>query len=256
MEEANIIDAEIVLDIVYQERPMHLNAMDFLNRYGKQGLAIESNVNRLCQRKILKQAARFSRELGEMIQEKGDIPENSSIWDQTDISGREKLLENFKLKIEESPSVNNTLYRGVSLSIMDRAKPHILMMDSTHIRQYLQIIPATLTDYLSTGIKEDFSYLVPVNSVDGNDTVNMRRELYDHLLNDLGENAMTIANLISLVLYGNSSGKKYISINFFTSDQNFIENFRKIKEDMDMDSLNNGNEVKAALKSINFEKPY
>jgi len=256
MEEANIIDAEIVLDIVYHERPMHLNAVDFLNRYGKQGLAIESNVNRLCQRRILKQVGRFSREFGEMMGEKGDNTGNLSLWDQTHISGREKLLENFKEKIGESISINDIGYRRFVISIIERAKPHIIMMDRPHIRQYLQIIPATLTDYLSTGIKENFSYLVPVNSADGKDTVNTRRELYEYLSNTLGENAMTIANLIGLVLYGNSSGKKYISINFFTWDQKFVENFGKIKDDMGLERLNNGKQVKAALSSINFEKPY
>lgn len=256
MEEANIVDTEILLDIVYQERTDHKDAMEFFNRYGKQGLALESNVNRMCQRILLKQVGRFVNDFGEMIQGKDEGEGNATIWDQVDIAGKEKLLENFKVRSEESTFMNDNCYRRFILSIVEKAKPYMIRMDSIHIRQYLQILPASLTDYLSTGIKENFSYLVPVNSADGKDTVNMRRELYDYFSIQARENAVTLANLISLILYGNSAGKNYISINFFTSDQVFIENFSKIKEDLNPKDLDNGNHVKAALQSISFEKPY
>jgi hypothetical protein len=256
MEEANIVDAEILLDIVYQERPVHQDAKEFFNRYGKQGLAIESNVNRLCQRKVLEQVGRFVKDFGEMIRGKDEGQGNETIWDKADTAEREKLLENFRGRIEESDSMNDRGYREFGLSIVEKAKPYMNQMDSNHIRQYLQILPASLTDYLSTGIKENFSYLVPVNSADGKDTVNMRRELYDYFPIDARENAVTLANLISLILYGNSAGKKYLSINFFTSDQVFIENFWKIKEGLNPKDLDKGNDVKVALQSISFEKPY
>ena len=256
MEEVNIIDSEILMDIIYQDRPEHQKAMEFFNRYGKQGLALESNVNRLCQSKVLNQAGKFVKFFGEMVQERDGNQGTAIIWDKSDVEGREKLLEHFKERIEESALVEGNGFRSFSFSILERAKPYMIQMDSTRIRKYLQIIPASLTDYLSTGIKENFSYLVPVNSANGKDTVNMRRELYDYFPIDSGENAITLANLISLILYGNSAGKKYISINFFTSDQGFIENFRKINDDLNPDDLDNGTEVKAALKSIVFEKPY
>jgi predicted nucleic acid-binding protein len=256
MGEANIVDTEILLDIVYQERPDHQDAMEFFNRYGKQGLALESNVNRMCQRILLKQVGRFVKEFGEMIQGKDEDEGNATIWDQADTAGKEKMLENYKVRTEESTSMNDSGYRRFSLSIVEKAKSYLIRMDSSHIRQYLQILTASLTDYLSTSIKENFSYLVPVNSTDGKDTVNMRRELYDYFSIDARENAVTLANLISLILYGNSAGKNYISINFFTSDRVFIENFRKIKEDLNPEDLDRGNHVKAALKSITLEKPY
>lgn len=256
MEEANIIDAEIMMDIIYGDRPMHREAMEFFNRYGKQGLALESNVNRLCQGNVLKQVGKFVKYFGELVPGKDEDHGNAITWDKSDTAGREKLIEHFKGRIEESTMVDGDGFRSFSLSILERARPYMIQMDSTRIRQYLQIMPASLTDYLSTGIKENFSYLVPVNSADGKDTVKMRRELYDYFSIDARENAVTLANLISLVLYGNSAGKKYSSINFFTSDQDFMENLGKIRKDLNAEDLDNGNEVKAALKSINFEKPY
>ncbi|WP_393971532.1 hypothetical protein OXIME_000091 [Oxyplasma meridianum] len=256
MDIANIVDAEIFLDIIYGDRPMHNNAMEFFNRYGKQGLALESNVNRMCQRKILKNAGKFSKDFGTMFFRNIENPGSSTIWDQADKEKRGKLLERFKEKIEESTFPNDGGYRSFSLSFIERAKPYILLMDSVHIRQYLQIIPASLTDFLSTKIKENFSYLVPVNSADGEDVVKIREKLHGYFSKDVGENGLTLANLISLILYGNSAGKKYICINFFTTDQEFIANFKKIKEDAYTQVPVDGNKVKDALKSINFEKPY
>ena len=256
MDEVNIIDAGILLDIVYDERPMHENAMEFFNRFGNQGLAVESNVNRRCQRSVLKCAGKFVSEFGEFLHGRGEEGNPVDQWDSMDRPLRSTLLESFTRMSIASSQSDGEGYNLFSRSLVNKAKQHLVEMDIIHVREYLQILPAALTDHLSDSIKENFTYLVSLNTVDGKDIVGIRKALYEHISFDSMDTAMTLAGLVCLILYGSPGRKKYNSINFYTGDEIFIEDFKKIREKKHSFIMEDGGDIKVALGSINFEKPY
>ena len=86
--------------------------------------------------------------------------------------------------------------------------------------------------------------------------VGIRKALYEHISFDSMDTAMTLAGLVCLILYGSPGRKKYNSINFYTGDKIFIEDFKKIREEKHSFIMEDGGNIKVALGSINFEKPY
>ena len=256
MGEANIIDTGILLDIVYYRRPMHGNAMEFFKRYGNQGLAVENNVIKRCQRTVLKYAVKFVTDFCILLDGSANENNQSNNWDSMDVTSRSVLLENLIRKSTETPAADSGGYEFFISPLVNNAKQYIVQMDEIHVREYLQILPAALTDHLSDSIKENFTYLLPLNSVDGRDTVTVRNALYSHFLIDSMDTAMTLASLVCLILYGSPGKKKYDFVNFYTEDESFVGNFMKIREDNPAYNMKDGESIKMALKSISFEKPY
>ena len=177
-------------------------------------------------------------------------------WDSMDRPLRSTLLESFTRMSIASPQSDGEGYNLFSRSLVNKAKQHLVEMDIIHVREYLQILPAALTDHLSDSIKENFTYLVSLNTVDGKDIVGIRKALYEHISFDSRDTAMTLAGLVCLILYGSPGRKKYNSINFYTGDEIFIEDFKKIREEKRSFIMEDGGDIKVALGSINFEKPY
>lgn len=256
MGEANVIDAGILLDIVYYMRPMHGNAMEFFKGYGNHGLAVENNVIRRCQRSILKYSVKFVTDFCGLLDGSTDDDNRRNNWDSMDVTSRSVLLENLIRKSTETSPAGSEGYEFFMSPLVNKAKHYIVQMDEIHVREYLQILPAALTDQLSDSIKGNFTYLLPLNSVDGRDTVNMRKALYGHFLIDSMDTAMTLAGLVCLILYGSAGRKKYDFVNFYTEDESFIRNFMKIREDNPAFIMKDGEGIKMALKSISFENPY
>ena len=256
MGEANLIDTGILLDIVYCRRPMHWNAMEFFKGYGNQGLAVENNVIRRCQRSILKYAVKFVTDFCVPLDGSANEDNQRNNWDSMDVTSRSVLFENLIRKSTETIPAGSEGYEFFMIPLVNKAKQYIVQMDEIHVREYMQILPAALTDHLSDSIKETFTYLLPLNSVDGRDTVTIRKALYGHFLMDSMDTAMTLAGLVCLILYGSVGRKKYDFVNFYTEDKSFIRNFMKIREENPAFNMKDGENIKMALKSISFEKPY
>lgn len=226
------LDTNVVLDIIYPERPRSKDATAFYMKFKNYELKIENQVYKECQSLAIKYLNYFTADLQNFI---STNDRHSKKWDLLDQKKRSKLLTLFLDNIKE-PGKNHKLDRiPFYKSLINLSRHEIIYLNFKDLKDYLIGLASEVMRYLSEQIKTRFEYKLPYSPIEREDIIKFKTALLDSLRasvfkrDQIGD-VYILSNIIHLLLYGDSDGNKYSEIVLFTYDKDFLNNFTKIKE--------------------------
>lgn len=146
-------------------------------------------------------------------------------------------------------------------SLINLSRHEIIYLNFKELKDYLIGLPSEVMGYLSEQIKARFEYKLPYSSIEREDIIKFRQALADSLRGSVFKrdqigDMYIIVNVINLLLYGDSDGDLYDKIAVFTFDEDFYNNFNKMKTSPpDLKTENLKTNYPEILRSLSVEFP-
>lgn len=255
----NLLDTNVVLDVVYQERDHHQDSDKFYRTFNYFELSICSRVYEECNRVIINYTTRFGSDLLAYIESK---QRRKKHWDAKDRSERKGVLLGFLSDMAIRYKNDSNGYLPFYKAILDRSRTNIQKMQFSELKEFLLEIPRIMLLYLQGEIKARFKVINQFVDIQQSDTFEFTDKLKNVFSNPYfahrqSEDRRILVNMIGIIVFGDTENNKYSDVTFHTCDQPFTESFANITQlPPKLKNAKYDSYLSIALRALNFSRPY
>ncbi len=253
IENCKLLDTNVVLDIIYDTRKRSKAAIKFYSKFKNYELGIENIVLKESNRIILESANEFIVHFSNFIKKWKDLKNKS--WDDSTYSERLRIIEDFKKHVSEGEGTNK--YKEFIIDVIDKIGYRLSELEVCKINKLFIDLPGYLVNELNKQIKAKFRIIIPYSpsSKDDLNDVNLLKNILNDIFKERGSfDRDILINLIILILNGDVDENHYKQIEFYTEDEDFINNFNIARSKIEKVELKVT--LKDSFKKIAFQKGY
>ncbi len=253
IENCKLLDTNVVFDIIYDTRKRSKAAIKFYSEFKNYELGIENIVKIESNKIILESANEFIFHFSNFIKKWKDQKNKS--WDDSTYSERLKIIEDFKKHISEEEGTNK--YKEFIINAIDKIGYRLSELEESKINELFMEFPGYYVNELNKQIKAKFRIIIPysLSSNDNLNDLNLLKNILNSIFKERGSfDRDILINLIILILNGDVDGNHYKRVEFYTEDEDFINNFNNARSKIEKEGLKDT--LKDSFKKIAFLKGY
>jgi len=253
IENCNLLDTNVVFDIIYNTRKRSKAAIKFYSEFKNYELGIENIVLKESNKVILESAYEFINHFTNFLKKWKDQKNKS--WNDSTYSERLRIIGDFKKHVFEEQGTNK--YKEFIIDVIDKIGYRLSEMEVGEINKLFIELPGYLVNELNKQIKAKFRIITPYSPSSNDDFNDL--DLLKNILNSIFKERSSfdrdiLINLIILILNGDVYGNHYKHVDFYTEDEDFINNFNNACAKIEKEGLKVT--LKDSFKKIAFLKGY
>ncbi len=256
---AFLIDTNVVLDIVYSQRPRYQNAENFYRGFSNKQLAVEPKVHKECNKVLMDHAWAFSSDLQGYIY--SDRKKSKKPWDSLRPAQRKTILNNFMTFVsKQDPNQDGKVpfYK----QIIERVGTELSRLSLLDLKDFLVELSQSMWDHLRSEVRARFEYYVPVGDITNEAHYKFISDLKSKLSSNYfngkqSEDRLILTSVIHLIAFGDINGNEFDTITFYTYDEPFLNVYQSLLANPPLFQEKEYNTyLTKGLKGLTMEKPY